>query len=95
MTLSVDVWPGSDVSRAVKSDYRPIVEVNPDSPGDGKAYLLTQDRGYPELVPPHGLVIQMDGEFDSLTVLGPEWGGLRWIGCNSDVYALSPGMEVQ
>lgn len=59
MTLSVYVWPGSDVSRAVETGYRPIVQVNPDSLGDGKAYLLTQGSGYSELVPAHDLVIRM------------------------------------
>jgi hypothetical protein len=95
MTLSVDVWPGSDVPRAVESGYRPVVQVNPDSSGDGRAYLLTQDSDYPELVPPHGLVVRMDSESGSLAVLGQEWAGLRWIGCNSDVYALSPELEVR
>jgi hypothetical protein len=40
MMLSVDVWPGNDISRDVEFDYRPIVQVNLDSPGGGQAYLL-------------------------------------------------------
>lgn len=38
--------------------------------------------------------IQMDSEFNSPTILGGEWGGARWVGCNSHVYRISPSMDV-
>jgi hypothetical protein len=95
MTLSVDLWRADDVPRAMASGYRPVELINPDSPGEGRAYVLTQSSDHSDLAPIRDLIIQMDAESSFLTILGRLWADLRWVGCNSAVYALSSELEVR
>ncbi|MFA1542714.1 hypothetical protein [Actinomadura monticuli] len=38
--------------------------------------------------------IRADSEFESPVILGREWGGAYWIGCNSSLYRIWPSMVI-
>lgn len=93
LTMAILRWSGEQEARDASNGHSEFA--NPDGPGDGPVYEFTQLSDEPELRADRAICIQMDTEFNVPTVLGTEWAGMRWIGCNRHVYGLSPLLEMR
>lgn len=90
--MECSVWSSPGEARAGSSADLDIA--NEYGSGSGPVYVFSSadDAGEGDQGPDVG--IQMDSEFESPTIFGSEWGGARWIGCNSHLYRISPGMAI-
>jgi hypothetical protein len=90
--VEVSIWSGLGAARAVWPVGLNIA--NEYGSGSGPVYVLSQSDDTGVTVDKQVLGIQMDSEFDIPTILAKEWGGTRWIGCNSQVYRVSTSMAI-
>lgn len=91
VTVSIEGW--SDVDEAVRA-YPTLQLVNPESPGDGSFYTIRAVTDtYLATAEGRILGFQMDSRGDVPTLLGADWGSTLILGCNSDVYFISPSLD--
>ncbi len=91
-TLSITMWSSFHEARAAAKGE--VVLVNEDSLGVGPVYEIAQFTDSPDFSPGQVIYLQTESDSSVPTVLGMEWAGERWIGCNSHLYVLSPALEV-
>jgi hypothetical protein len=89
-TLEARQWSSLSEVRAVAG--LEVVAVNPEGAGLGPVYEFSQSSDGPPAT--RAVYVQMDSEWGVPTVLGVEWAGGRWIGCNSAVYVLAPDLAL-
>jgi hypothetical protein len=89
-TLEARRW--SSLSEVRAEAGLEVVVANPDGVGLGPVYEFSQSSdGLPAT---RAVYVQMDSEWEVPTVLGVEWAGGKWIGCNSAVYVLAPDLTL-
>jgi hypothetical protein len=91
--MACSVWSSSGEARA--GSFADLDIANEYGSGSGPVYVFSQADVGGEGKQSSGVGIQMDSEFESPTILGSEWGGARWIGCNSHLYRISPNMVIE
>ncbi|MFJ4847089.1 MULTISPECIES: hypothetical protein [unclassified Streptomyces] len=91
-SMECSVWSSSGEARAGLSADLDIA--NEYGSGSGPVYVFSSADGGGRGGRGSAVGIQMDSEFESPTIFGDEWGGARWIGCNSHLYRIMPGMTV-
>lgn len=90
--MECSVWSSSGEARAGSSAHLEIA--NECGSGSGPVYVFSSAEDAGEGSLGRAVGIQMDSEFESPTIFGSEWGGVRWIGCNSHLYRISPSMAI-
>ena len=89
-TLQVRQW--SSLSEVRAEAGLEMVVANPDGVGLGPVYEFSQSSDGPPAT--RAVCVQMDSESEIPTVLGVEWAGGKWIGCNSAVYVLAADLAL-
>ena len=90
--LQCSVWSSADAARQGSAAALEIA--NEYSSGSGPVYVFTAVESEQASASDRSLGIQMDSEFEAPTVLGHEWSGAYWVGCNSHLYRLLPNMII-
>jgi hypothetical protein len=90
--MECSIWSSPGEARAGTSADLDIA--NEYGSGSGPVYLLAPAGDAQEGAGGPAVGIRMDSEFESPTILGAEWGGARWVGCNAHLYRLSPGLVI-
>ncbi|MFJ9537083.1 hypothetical protein ACIRPX_07495 [Streptomyces sp. NPDC101225] len=91
--MECSIWSSSGEARAGLSPT--LVIANEYGSGSGPVYVFSSAGNSSQGGPPLAVGIQMDSEFESPSILGGEWGGMCWIGCNSHLYGISPRMTIE
>jgi hypothetical protein len=90
--ITCSVWSSSGEARA--GSFADLEIANEYGSGAGRVFIFSRSDMVGESDHRSTVGIQMDSEFESPTILGREWGGAYWIGCNAHLYRISPSMAI-
>lgn len=90
--MACSVWSSAGEARA--GSFTDLEIANENGSGSGPVYVFSRAGGAGKDVHRSAAGIQMDSEFESPTILGSEWGGAYWVGCNSRLYRITPSMAI-